>query len=110
MKRIRAAALILCGLVLIVFFNYIYVCSVRGQMLDEIDRLCLHYDVFPSPKSAQQTWKNRKSTLSLSVPLTVLDQIDIQLSAIEAAAITHDKDGYLRACHCLRELLLSLGK
>ena len=37
MKRMRLAALILCGLILTVFFNYIYVRSVRTEMLKQLD-------------------------------------------------------------------------
>ncbi len=110
MSRMRLSALILCSLVLIVFFNYIYVCSVRSEMLNEIDSLCERSDALPSPDGAKQTWKNRKGLLSLFVPLAVLDQIDIQLSVTKACAVTGDRDAYLRACYHLRELVESLGK
>lgn len=110
MSRMRLSALILCGLVLIVFFNYIYVCSVRNEMLNKIDFLCEQSDALPLPDAAKQTWQNRKGFLSLFVPLAVLDQIDIQLSVAEASAVTGDRDAYLRACYHLRELVESLGK
>lgn len=110
MKRMRLAALILCGLILTVFFNYIYVRSVRTEMLGQIELLATQYDTLPLPDQINQTWKNRKGTLSLFVPLTVLDQIDIQLSALEACAATGDRNAYLRACYHVRELLVSLGK
>ncbi len=110
MNRMRLSALILCGLVLLVFFNYIYVCSVRDQMLQEIDLLCERSDTLPSPGDAKQAWQNRKGLLSLFVPLAVLDQIDIQLSVAEACAVTGEVDAYLRACYHLRELVESLGK
>ena len=110
MNRMRVSALILCSIVLVVFFNYIYVCSVRNQMLQEIDVLCEQSDTLPLPDNAKQTWQNRKGLLSLFVPLAVLDQIDIQLSVTEACAVTGDSDAYLRACYHLRELVESLGK
>lgn len=110
MSRMRLSALILCGLFLIVFFNYIYVCSVRDQMLQEIDLLCEQSDTLPFPDDAKETWQNRKGLLSLFVPLAVLDQIDIQLSVAKACSVTGDRDAYLRACYHLRELVDSLGK
>lgn len=109
MKRMRLAALLLCGLVLTVFINYIYVHSVQSEMLEEVERLVAQYDTLPLPDPISQAWKNRKGTLSLFVPLAVLDQIDIQLSLLEACAATGDRDAYLRACYHVRELFNSLG-
>ncbi|MBQ7379632.1 MAG: DUF4363 family protein [Clostridia bacterium] len=108
MKRMRTAAIIFCILLLIVFFNYIYVLSVRLEMLQHINQMCENTEEISAPDTLEQTWKNRKGLLSLSVPLAVLDQIDIQLSVAKACTITEDRSGYLRACHHLRELVNSL--
>lgn len=110
MNRMRLATLIFCIMLLAILFNYIYVCSVRAEMLRRVDAMCEHYDVLQVAEIPEQTWKNRKGLLSLSVPLAVLDQIDIQLSLAKACAITQDQSGYLRACYHLRELINSLGQ
>ena len=110
MKRMRLAALVLCGLILTVFFNYIYVSSVRSEMLDQVAHLSAQYSSLPSPNQLVQTWNNRKGTLSLFVPLAVIDQIDMQLSTMEACVITKDCNAYLCACYHLQELLDSLQK
>lgn len=109
MNRMRLAALLFCLLLLIVFFNYIYVCSTRTKMLDAINQLCEQSDTLGSPEPALRIWKNRKWLLSLSLPLTVLDQIDMQLTVADACLETGDYDAYLRAIYRLRELVASLS-
>ncbi len=109
MKRMRTAILIFCVMLVAVSFNYIYVRSVRTDMLDQLDAICEGQHPSSLPDSLAQTWKNRKGLLSLSVPLTVLDQIDIQLSLAKACAESDDNSGYLCACYHLRELVNSLG-
>lgn len=110
MNRMRLAALIFCIMLLVIFFNYMYVYSVRTEMLGRIDLMCEHYDTLQVTEISEQMWKNRKGLLSLSVPLAVLDQVDIQFSLTKACAFTQDQSGYLRACFHLRELISSLGK
>lgn len=109
MKRMRTAILIFCVMLVAVSFNYIYVRSVRTDMLQQLDAICDSPRPTSLPDSFTQMWKNRKGLLSLSVPLTVLDQIDIQLSVAAACTRSDDADGYLSACHHLRELVNSLG-
>ena len=110
MNRMRLATLIFCIMLLAILFNYIYVCSVRAEMLRRVDAMCEHYDVLQVAEIPEQTWKNRKGLLSLSVPLAVLDQIDMQLSLMDTCADTKDTNGYLYAAVRLRELLRSLGR
>ena len=109
MKRMRISAIIFGVMLTAILFNYIYVCSVRNDMLRQTDMLCRSFEETISPDTLEQAWKNRKGLLSLSVPLAVLDQIDIQLSIMKACALTQDSDAYLRACHHLQELLASLS-
>lgn len=110
MKRMQLAALLFCLILLAVFFNYIYVRSVRSELLQQIDALCESFPASESSEQTMQAWKNRKRLLTLSVPLAVLDQIDIQFSSLQACIITQDQDTYLRTCHHLRELFNSLGR
>lgn len=110
MKHIRLAVAIFLLLLLTVFFHYIYVCSVRNQMMRQIEEAVRDFSDTPSPDESIKLWKNRKGLLSLAVPLTVLDQIDMQLSLMDTCADTKDANGYLYAAVRLRELLRSLGR
>ena len=110
MKHTRLAALIFLLLLVTVFFHYIYVCSVRDQMLLQIERLTQNFSAMPAVDEAAKLWKNRKGLLSLAVPLAVLDQIDMQLSLTQACADANDPAGYLYATVKLRELVKSLGR
>ena len=106
MKRIRMSAILFCALLVLISFNYIYVRSVRLDMLRKIDQM-VESECYSD--TLEQTWKNRKPLISFSVPLAVLDQIDIQLSTTKACSIAQDYPAYLRACYHLRELVKSLS-
>lgn len=108
MNHTRLAAIVFCLVLLIVFFNYIYVGSVRSEMLPRIDDL---RSMEPThPDTLEQTWKSRKRLLALSVPLTALNQIDMQFSEIHACVQANDRSAYLRACYRLHDLVSNLGR
>ena len=108
MNHTRLAAIVFCLVLLTVFFNYIYVGSVRSEMLPRIDDL---RSMEPShPDTLEQTWKSRKRLLALSVPLTALNQIDMQFSEIHACVQANDRSAYLRACYRLHDLVSNLGR
>ena len=108
MNHTRLAAIVFCLVLLTVFFNYIYVGSVRSEMLPRIDDL---RSMEPShPDTLEQTWKSRKRLLALSVPLTALNQIDRQFSEIHACVQANDRSAYLRACYRLHDLVSNLGR
>ena len=108
MNHTRLAAIVFCLVLLTVFFNYIYVGSVRSEMLPRIDDL---RSMEPShPDTLEQTWKSRKRLLALCVPLTALNQIDMQFSEIHACVQADDRSAYLRACYRLHDLVSNLGR
>lgn len=108
MNHVRLAAIIFSIILLIVFFNYIYVSAVRSEMLPRIDEL---RSLTPThPDALEQQWKSRKRLLALSVPLTALNQIDMQFSEIHACVHANDRSAYLRACYRLHDLVSNLGR
>ena len=109
MNRVRLAIVALCIVLLIVFFNYIYVSSVRTEMLEQIDEFRTLSPAAAPLEQAEKTWKSRKRLLALSVPLTALDKIDIQFSELRACVQTQDRSGYVRACYHLHDLIAVLG-
>ncbi len=109
MNRVRLATIIFGIMLLVVFFNYIYVYSVRTHMLAQIDELREHAASQMQPNDAEKSWKSRKRLLLLSVPRAALDQIDIQFSELHACAQAKDHSAYLRTCYRLHELISALG-
>ena len=108
MNHVRIAAIVFCIVLLVVFFNYIYVGSVRSELLPQIDAM---RSISPTaPDTLEQKWKSRKRLLTLSVPLTALNQIDMQFSEIRACAQANDHSAYLRACYHLHDLVSNLGR
>ena len=108
MNHVQLAAIVFCIVLLVVFFNYIYVASVRSEMLPRIDDLRNEESI--SSDALEQTWKSRKRLLVLSVPLTALNQIDMQFSQIHACIQANDRSAYLRACYQLHDLVSNLGR
>lgn len=107
MNHVHVAAIVFCLILLLVFFNYIYVSATRAEMLPRIDDL---RTLAPThPDDLEQTWKSRKRLLALSVPLTALNQIDMQFSEIHACVHANDHSAYLRACYRLHDLVSNLG-
>lgn len=110
MKRLRLSALIFLAMLLAIFFHNVYVLSVRNETLAQISLLAESPEAFASPDTVIQTWKNRKGLLTLSTPLTVLDQIDLQFAEMQASIQTEDAHGYASACRHLQKLLSTLGR
>lgn len=108
MNRIHLAAIVFTLLLLTVFFNYIYVGTVREKMLAQIDDLRAHAATAMQPADAEKEWKSRKRLLAFSIPRTALDQIDMQFTELRSCALSQDHSAYLRACYRLRELVLKL--
>ena len=108
MNHVHVAAIVFCLILLLVFFNYIYVSATRAEMLPRIDDL---RTLAPTPPDdLEQTWKSRKRLLALSVPLTALNQIDMQFTEIHACVHANDRSAYLRACYHLHDLVSNLGR
>lgn len=108
MNHVRISAIVFGIVLLVVFFNYIYVSSVRSEMLPQIDELRTH--ALTPPHALKQKWESRKRLLALSVPLTALNQIDMQFSEIYACVHANDRSAYLRACYHLHDLISNLGR
>ena len=110
MNRILLACIAFSLILALVFFNYIYVHSVQHKMMSQIDPLKESYASTPQPDAAEKIWKSRKRLLTLTVPLTAIEKIDVQFSEMRACAEAHDSSAYLRACYTLSELIATLSR
>ena len=106
MNHVHVAAIVFCLILLLVFFNYIYVSATRAEMLPHIDDL---RTLAPThPDDLEQTWKSRKRLLVFTVPLTAIEKIDMQFSEIHACTQAQDHAAYIRACYALQKLISDL--